>query len=129
MRTVVLASNFYRKRVLSEREWVKAGWMMSIDKKNYWAFSSFLPSFPTLLFFLVSYHSSFLPFILLHLFLFNHSLSLFLFSLYFKAHSICILTTLTSSLLFIVVICMWTTSKRAREKKKETELESFTLSS
>ena len=108
MRTTVLASNFFRKRVLAEREWVKVGWMMSIDEESVLSVQlvpSFLPFFAFFFFYLIIL--GFCVF-LLHLFLFNRSLSHHLFSLslssslFQSTQCVYILTILTSSSLFIV---------------------------
>jgi len=89
---------------------------------------SFLPSFLCFLFIsILSF--SFLSFFLSRLFRSNHSLSLPFFSLYFKAQCVYILTTLTSSSLFIVYVCEQQVRERERrERKRERKLESFTLS-
>jgi hypothetical protein len=128
MRIAVLASNFYRKRVLSEREWVKVGWMMSIDEESVLSVQlvpSFLPSFLCFLFY---FYLIILIFLFLSITFVSFSITYCLFfsaslSLYFKAHRVYILTTLTSSLLFIVYVCeQQVREDRERERKKAWKL-------
>lgn len=115
---------------------------MSSDEENVLSVQlvpSFLPPFLYFLFFSfsLSYHLHFSSagfFCCYKMFLFNHSLSrLLFFPLDFK-HTVCvyILTTLTSSSLFIVYIYLYifirsrTTSRKQREReRKKLELESF----
>ena len=93
----------------------------------YWAFSSLLPSFLFFFFYLIILSSSSLSFHYICFFSITHCLIDFSSSLYFKAHCIYILTTLTSSSLFIVYVCEQQVSEKGRQRTRKKE--SVTLSS
>lgn len=141
MRTVVLASNFYGKKngVLREREWVKVGWMMSIDEESVvsvqFARSFLFPSFP---FFFISILSSSFFFLLLSItFVSFQSLTIPFFSL---ALALARLLALFESTLcihldhinvIIIIHCKCLCEQHVRKKRRERRKrikESFTLS-
>ncbi len=125
MRTAVLASNFYREREFWANEWVKVGWMMSIDEESVLSVQlvpSFLPFFA--FFFISILSSSFLcvslslSFSYICFFSITHCLFLF-FSLFQGTPCIHLDHINVIIIIHCIYVCEQQVRGREREKRRE----------